>query len=186
MSALEEVVGTSGQLVRIVVSSSPEVSSSVAEVRSLRSVDAITVKSWLYSHKAVRVLQLLHQEVYLLERAHLLVENVYLPKKLSRKKDKGEESGWYYFGLWRSHKLFVLNCPSSIKHWKEGWFWVSKNCQRMVNDPELDLKVPSFYCIMTDFEQGKTPMPPLARLMASKVKELQPSSSEDSHQKKAI
>ncbi|KAL2513325.1 Uncharacterized protein Adt_18925 [Abeliophyllum distichum] len=61
------------------------------------------------------------------------------------KKDKEEEVGWYYFGPWRVHKPFVLDCPSSIKLWKEAWFWVSGNWQRVVSDPEPELDVPGVY-----------------------------------------
>ncbi|KAL2486859.1 putative abhydrolase domain-containing protein [Abeliophyllum distichum] len=46
-----------------------------------------------------------------------------------------------------SHKPLVTGCPSSIKQWKESWFWVSGNWQRVFDDPELDLDVPSFYGI---------------------------------------
>ncbi|KAL2497882.1 putative abhydrolase domain-containing protein [Abeliophyllum distichum] len=41
----------------------------------------------------------------------------------------------------------VTGCPSSIKQWKESWFWVSGNWQRVVDDPEPDLDVPSVYGI---------------------------------------
>ncbi|KAL2512060.1 Uncharacterized protein Adt_17660 [Abeliophyllum distichum] len=46
------------------------------------------------------------------------------PRKLPRKKGKEEEAGWYYFCPWGSHKPLVTGCPSSIKQWKESWFWV--------------------------------------------------------------
>ncbi|KAL2491835.1 putative abhydrolase domain-containing protein [Abeliophyllum distichum] len=46
-----------------------------------------------------------------------------------------------------SHKPLVTGCPSSIKQWKESWFWVSGNWQRVVDDPEPDLDVPSVYGI---------------------------------------
>ncbi|KAL2490852.1 Uncharacterized protein Adt_26480 [Abeliophyllum distichum] len=70
-------------------------------------------------------------------------QTVYQPRKLPRKKDKEEEAGWYYFCPWGSHKPLVTGCPSSIKQWKESWFWVSGNWQRVVDDPEPDLDVPS-------------------------------------------
>ncbi|KAL2534012.1 Uncharacterized protein Adt_07363 [Abeliophyllum distichum] len=72
---------------------------------------------------------------------------VYQPRKLPRKKGKEEEAGWYYFCPWGSHKPLVIGCPSSIKQWKESWFWVSGNWQRVVDDPEPDLDVPSVYGI---------------------------------------
>ncbi|KAL2493453.1 Uncharacterized protein Adt_29081 [Abeliophyllum distichum] len=69
-------------------------------------------------------------------------QTVYQP----RKKGKEEEAGWY-FCPWGSHKPLVTGCPSSIKQWKESWFWVSGNWQRVVDDPEPDLDVPSVYGI---------------------------------------
>ncbi|KAL2453968.1 Uncharacterized protein Adt_48533 [Abeliophyllum distichum] len=74
-------------------------------------------------------------------------QTVYQPRKLLRKKGKEEEAGWYYFCPWGSHKPLVTGCPSSIKQWKESWFWVSGNWQRVVDDPEPDLDVPSVYGI---------------------------------------
>ncbi|KAL2485105.1 Plus3 domain-containing protein [Abeliophyllum distichum] len=74
-------------------------------------------------------------------------QTVYQPRKLPRKKGKEEEAGWYYFCPWGSHKPLVTGCPSSIKQWKESWFWVSGNWQRVVDDPEPDLDVPSVYRI---------------------------------------
>ncbi|KAL2455942.1 Uncharacterized protein Adt_47018 [Abeliophyllum distichum] len=74
-------------------------------------------------------------------------QTVYQPRKLPRKKGKEEEAGWYYFCPWGSHKPLVTGCPSSIKQWKESWFWVSGNWQRVVDDPEPDLDVPSVYGI---------------------------------------
>ncbi|KAL2526338.1 hypothetical protein Adt_11392 [Abeliophyllum distichum] len=50
-------------------------------------------------------------------------QKVYLPKKLPKKKDRKEKVDWYYFRPWRVHKPFVLDCPWSIKLWKEMWFW---------------------------------------------------------------
>ncbi|KAL2466378.1 Uncharacterized protein Adt_42229 [Abeliophyllum distichum] len=37
--------------------------------------------------------------------------------------------------------------PSSIKQWKESWFWVSGNWQRVFDDPKPDLDVSSVYGI---------------------------------------
>ncbi|KAL2519045.1 Uncharacterized protein Adt_15292 [Abeliophyllum distichum] len=74
-------------------------------------------------------------------------QTVYQPRKLPKKKGKEEEAGWYYFYPWGSHKPLVTGCPSSIKQWKESWFWVSGNWQRVVDDPEPDLDVPSVYGI---------------------------------------
>ncbi|KAL2527269.1 Plus3 domain-containing protein [Abeliophyllum distichum] len=74
-------------------------------------------------------------------------QTVYQPRKLPRKKGREEEVGWYYFCPWGSHKPLVTGCPSSIKQWKESWFWVSGNWQRVFDDPEPDLNVPSVYGI---------------------------------------
>ncbi|KAL2511407.1 putative abhydrolase domain-containing protein [Abeliophyllum distichum] len=60
---------------------------------------------------------------------------------------RGRRAGWYYFCPWGSHKPLVTGCPSSIKQWKESWFWVSGNWQRVVDDPKPDLDVPSVYGI---------------------------------------
>ncbi|KAL2480507.1 hypothetical protein Adt_33473 [Abeliophyllum distichum] len=43
-----------------------------------------------------------------------------------------------------------------------------------------------FNSCAADFEQGKRPTPPLPRVMAAKVRELRPGSTEDNWQKKAI
>ncbi|KAL2497221.1 putative abhydrolase domain-containing protein [Abeliophyllum distichum] len=74
-------------------------------------------------------------------------QTVYQLRKLPRKKGKEEEAGWYYFCPWGSHKPLVTGCSSSIKQWKESWFWVSGNWQRVIDDPEPDLDVPSVYGI---------------------------------------
>ncbi|KAL2540183.1 Uncharacterized protein Adt_01161 [Abeliophyllum distichum] len=66
-------------------------------------------------------------------------QTVYQPRKLPKKKGKEEEVGWYYFCPWGSHKPLVTGCPSSIKQWKESWFWVSGNWQRVVDDPGAGL-----------------------------------------------
>ncbi|KAL2465639.1 Uncharacterized protein Adt_41490 [Abeliophyllum distichum] len=57
-------------------------------------------------------------------RLHVF-QTIYQPRKLLRKK----------------------GCPSSIKQWKESWFWVSGNWQRVFDDPKPDLDVPSVYGI---------------------------------------
>ncbi|KAL2497684.1 Uncharacterized protein Adt_23234 [Abeliophyllum distichum] len=41
----------------------------------------------------------------------------------------------------------VTGYPSSIKQWKESWFWVSGNWQRVFDDPEPELDAPSVYGI---------------------------------------
>ncbi|KAL2542549.1 ABC transmembrane type-1 domain-containing protein [Abeliophyllum distichum] len=66
-------------------------------------------------------------------------QTIYQP----RKKGREEEVGWYYFCPWGSRKPLVTGCPSSIKQWKESWFWVSGNWQRVFEDPDPDLDVPS-------------------------------------------
>ncbi|KAL2524872.1 Uncharacterized protein Adt_09926 [Abeliophyllum distichum] len=66
-------------------------------------------------------------------------QTVYQPRKLPRKKGKEEEAGWYYFCPWGSHKPLVTGCPSSIKQWKESWFWVSGNWQRSGRRPGAGL-----------------------------------------------
>ncbi|KAL2505664.1 Uncharacterized protein Adt_21285 [Abeliophyllum distichum] len=134
-------------------------------------------------------------------------QTVYQPRKLPRKKGKEEEAGWYYFCPWGSHKPLVTGCPSSIKQWKESWFWVSGNWQRVVDDPEPDLDVPSVYGIASslprcelssgsidvlrhlhaaDMDQEKRPRPTLAALTKQRPRMLVPGSAEDSSQSKVI
>ncbi|KAL2470236.1 Uncharacterized protein Adt_38372 [Abeliophyllum distichum] len=72
---------------------------------------------------------------------------VYQPRKLLKKKGKEEELGWFYFCPWRAYKPLVTDCPSSVKQWKESWFWVTGNWQRVVDDPEPKLDVPFVYGI---------------------------------------
>ncbi|KAL2453802.1 putative abhydrolase domain-containing protein [Abeliophyllum distichum] len=74
-------------------------------------------------------------------------QTIYQPRKLPRKKGREEEVGWYYFCPWGSHKPLVKGCLSSINQWKESWFWVSGNWQRVFDDPEPDLDTPSVYGI---------------------------------------
>ncbi|KAL2503712.1 Uncharacterized protein Adt_19333 [Abeliophyllum distichum] len=82
-------------------------------------------------------------------------QTIYQPRKLPRNKGREEEVGWYYFYPWGSHKPLVTGCPSSIKHWKESWFWVSGNWQRGFDDPELDLDALSVYEIASPFPRCK-------------------------------
>ncbi|KAL2513169.1 Plus3 domain-containing protein [Abeliophyllum distichum] len=82
-------------------------------------------------------------------------QTIYQPRKLLRKKGREEEVGWYYFCPWGSHKPLVTGCPSSIKQWKESWFWVSGNWQRVFDDPEPDLDAPSVYGIASPLPRCK-------------------------------
>ncbi|KAL2472295.1 Uncharacterized protein Adt_40431 [Abeliophyllum distichum] len=131
-------------------------------------------------------------------------QTIYQPRKLLRKKGGEEEVGWYYFSPWGSHKPLVTGCPSSIKQWKESWFWVSGNWQRVYDDPEPDLDVPSVYGIASgseepelridpeqasvpaEMDQGKFPRPTLARLSKQRLKTLAPGSAEDVSQRKVV
>ncbi|KAL2542802.1 Plus3 domain-containing protein [Abeliophyllum distichum] len=82
-----------------------------------------------------------------LEMPLYVFQTIYQPRKLLKKKGRDEEAGWYYFCSWGSYRPLVTGCSSSIKQWKESWFWVSGNWQRVVDDPEPDLDVPSIYGI---------------------------------------
>ncbi|KAL2454775.1 Uncharacterized protein Adt_47721 [Abeliophyllum distichum] len=84
-------------------------------------------------------------------------QTIYQPRKLPRKKGGTEEVGWYYFCPWGSHKPLVTGCPSSIKQWKESWFWVSGNWQRVYDDPEPDLDAPSVYGIASPLPRCELP-----------------------------
>ncbi|KAL2504672.1 Uncharacterized protein Adt_20293 [Abeliophyllum distichum] len=81
-------------------------------------------------------------------------QTIYQPRKLPRKKDGEEEMGWYYFSPWGSHKPLVTGYPSSIKQWKESWFWVSGNWQRVFDDPKPNLDVPSVPLPRCELSQG--------------------------------
>ncbi|KAL2542144.1 putative abhydrolase domain-containing protein [Abeliophyllum distichum] len=81
-------------------------------------------------------------------------QTIYQPRKLPRKKGREEEVGWYYFCPWGSLKPLVTRCPSFIKQWKKSWFWVSGNWQRMFDDPEPDLDVPSVPLPRCELSQG--------------------------------
>ncbi|KAL2525130.1 Uncharacterized protein Adt_10184 [Abeliophyllum distichum] len=73
----------------------------------------------------------------------------YLPaKEIVEEKRQGGGAGVVLFVPGGSHRLLVTGCPSSIKQWKESWFWVSSNWQRMIDDSEPDLDVPSVYGIV--------------------------------------
>ncbi|KAL2533491.1 Uncharacterized protein Adt_06842 [Abeliophyllum distichum] len=76
-----------------------------------------------------------------------MFQTIYQRGSCLKKKDKDEEPGWYYFCPWGSHKPLVTKSPSSIKQWKESWFWMTGNWQRVDDDPESDLDVPSVYGI---------------------------------------
>ncbi|KAL2504805.1 putative abhydrolase domain-containing protein [Abeliophyllum distichum] len=77
-------------------------------------------------------------------------QTVYQPGKLLKKTGKDEEPDWFYFCPWGAHKPLVMNCPSYIKKWKESWFWVTGNWQRVVDDPELELDVTYVYGITSE------------------------------------
>ncbi|KAL2474258.1 putative abhydrolase domain-containing protein [Abeliophyllum distichum] len=143
-------------------------------------------------------------------------QSVYQPRKLPRKKGKEEEVGWYYFCPWGSHKPLVTGCPSSIKQWKESWFWVKGNwaegplprCELSRENTdvirsiyEADIKGRSYNFILNrqrclvelglvaskaDMDQGRRPRPTLAKLAKQRPRTLVPGSAEDSSQRKVI
>ncbi|KAL2456915.1 Uncharacterized protein Adt_46577 [Abeliophyllum distichum] len=86
-------------------------------------------------------------------------QTIYQSRKLPRKKGGEEEVGWYYFCPWGSHKPLVTGCPSSIKQWKESWFWVSGNWQRVFDDPESELDALSVSpsSLRTAWRRGRRP-----------------------------
>ncbi|KAL2465696.1 hypothetical protein Adt_41547 [Abeliophyllum distichum] len=108
---------------------------------------------------------------------------IYQLRKLPKKKGREEELGWYYFCPCGVHKPLVMECPSSVKQWKESWFWVTGNWQRVVDNPEPYLDVPYVYA---EFEQGNHPRLTMARLASKKPRVLASGSFEDSKQKKVI
>ncbi|KAL2474710.1 Uncharacterized protein Adt_35446 [Abeliophyllum distichum] len=137
-------------------------------------------------------------------------QTIYQPRKLSRKKDREEEVWWYYFCPWGSHKPLVTGCPSSIKQWKESWFWVSDPLPHCELSGDIDvlrsiyqadqksrsygLILNSHRCLVelglmaskVEMHQGRRPRPTLARLTKQRPKTLVPGSVEDTSQRKAI
>ncbi|KAL2498059.1 Uncharacterized protein Adt_23609 [Abeliophyllum distichum] len=138
-------------------------------------------------------------------------QSVYQPRKLPRKKGKEEEVGWYYFCPWGSHKPLVTGCPSSIKQWKESWFWVKgplprcelsrENTDVLRSIYEADIKGRSYNFILNrqrclvelglvaskaEMDQGRRPRPTLAKLAKQRPRTLVPGSAEDSSQRKVI
>ncbi|KAL2461898.1 hypothetical protein Adt_45318 [Abeliophyllum distichum] len=80
-------------------------------------------------------------------------QTIYLPKKLPKKESKEEELSWYNFCPCDAHKPLVMDSHSSIKQWKESWFWVTYNWQRVVDNLEPDLNVPSVYKIANEWRR---------------------------------
>ncbi|KAL2518298.1 hypothetical protein Adt_14545 [Abeliophyllum distichum] len=64
-----------------------------------------------------------------------------------RRKARMRSLGGYYFCPWGSHKPLVTESPSFVKQWKESWFWMTGKWQRIDDDSEPDLDVPSVYGI---------------------------------------
>ncbi|KAL2471248.1 Plus3 domain-containing protein [Abeliophyllum distichum] len=130
-------------------------------------------------------------------------QTIYQPRKLPRKKGREEEVGWYYFCPWGSNKPLVTGCPSSIKQWKESWFWVSDPLPRCELSRDIDVlrsiyqadqKSRSYGLILNrhrclvelglmaskaKMDQGKRPRPTLARLTKQRPKTLAPGSAKD-------
>ncbi|KAL2481025.1 Glyceraldehyde-3-phosphate dehydrogenase [Abeliophyllum distichum] len=131
-------------------------------------------------------------------------QTIYQPRKLLKKKGREEEAGWYYFCPWGSHKPLVTVCLSSIKQWKESWFWVSDSLPRCELSRDIvdvlrsiyqaDPKTQSYGLILNrhrclvelgliasnaEIDQGKHPRPTLARLMKQRPKVLVLGSVED-------
>ncbi|KAL2454030.1 Plus3 domain-containing protein [Abeliophyllum distichum] len=138
-------------------------------------------------------------------------QTIYQRRKLPRKKGREEEVGWYYFCPWGFHKPLVTSCPSSIKQWKESWFWVSDPLPRCELSGDIvdvlrsiyqaDQKSRSYGLILNrhrclvelglmaskaEMDQGRCPRPTLARLTKQRPKTLVPGSAEDTSQRKAI
>lgn len=58
---------------------------------------------------------------------------------------KDDSKGWYYITPWGSHAPFVVGLPSSIKGWKESWFWVTGRWQMVEGDAVPAVTVPTQY-----------------------------------------
>ncbi|KAL2517260.1 hypothetical protein Adt_13507 [Abeliophyllum distichum] len=73
------------------------------------------------------------------------------------------------------HVFQTINQPRKLPKKKDreeeaGW---------VVDDPEPDLDVPSFYGIATEIDHGRRPQPTLARLTKQRPRVLVPGSDED-------
>ncbi|KAL2497999.1 Plus3 domain-containing protein [Abeliophyllum distichum] len=143
--------------------------------------------------KMVGGLYLWFRHSFRMEMPLHVFQTMYQPRKLPKKKNKDEEPGWYYLCLWGSHKPLVIESPSSVKQLKESWFWVTGNWQRVDDDPEPDLDVPSVYGIANALprcelsrEIVEVLRPALARLSKQKPRALTAGSSEEVRQKKVL
>ncbi|KAL2542752.1 Plus3 domain-containing protein [Abeliophyllum distichum] len=151
------------------------------------------------------------QHSFSMEMPLHVFQTIYQPRKLPRKKGREEEIGWYYFCPWGSHKPLVTGCPSSIKQWKESWFWVSDPLPRCKLSEDIvdvlrsiyqaDQKSRSYGLILNrhrclvelglmaskaEMDQGRRPRPTLARLTQQRQKTLVPGSAKVTSQRKAI
>ncbi|KAL2474772.1 Uncharacterized protein Adt_35508 [Abeliophyllum distichum] len=134
-------------------------------------------------------------------------QTMYQPRKFLKKKGKDEEPGWYYFCPWGSHKPLVTESPSSVKQWKEAWFWVTNALPRCELSREVVDMLRSIYqappaarryefimnrhrCLielgLMMMDKDKRLRPALARLSKQKPRALASGSSEESRQKKVL
>lgn len=74
-------------------------------------------------------------------------QTVYQPRSLG----KGDSKGWYSLCPWGGHSPFLLGLPTSIKGWKETWFWVRGKWQECEGDTVPYIKVPTSYSEPSEF-----------------------------------
>ncbi|KAL2532783.1 Plus3 domain-containing protein [Abeliophyllum distichum] len=141
----------------------------------------------------VKGLYLYFQHSFGMEMPLHAFQTIYQMRKLSKKKGREENLGWYYFCPWGSHRPLVTDCPSSIKQWKESWFWVvdaisrcelsSDNAEVLRSTYQASHSTRRYEFILnSEVPQADT----FSRLTKQSSRVLAPGSSEDCRQKKVI
>ncbi|KAL2541047.1 putative abhydrolase domain-containing protein [Abeliophyllum distichum] len=126
-------------------------------------------------------------------------QTVYQPMKLSKKKEREEEAGWYYFCPWGSHKPLVTGCSSSIKHPPSLRAIKSVDIMRSIYQVapptrSYGLILNRHRCLVelglmaskAEMDQGRRHRPMLTRLTQQRSKVLVPGPAEDTSQRKVI
>ncbi|KAL2474650.1 actin cytoskeleton-regulatory complex protein pan1-like [Abeliophyllum distichum] len=191
MSALEEFDGAFGQSLRIIVSSSPEVSPSIAEVRPIRSVDVRTGQEFAIVPKDGEGSSVsMPESVSTRTGPSRVVNDPELDLSLSNFYRVASE----WFG---GNELFFLSYADALPCYeiREKELNILRAIYKHPSgERRFDalLKQPRYFIELgqmakkADFEEGKRPTPPLLRVMAAKVRKLRLGSSKDTRQKNVI
>ncbi|KAL2474364.1 hypothetical protein Adt_35100 [Abeliophyllum distichum] len=143
-------------------------------------------------------------------------QTIYQPRKLSKKKGREEEAGWYYFCPWGSqirlrvvkhplpiigHTLFIGPCVYGIANSLSRCELSGDIVDVLRSIYQADPKTQSYGLILNrhrclvgldlmtskvEMEQGRRPRPTLARLTKQRPKVLVLGSAEDTSQRKVI